>query len=198
MKDFLLKCMQIYWHWKFSKKAIIGKNVVFGRHTNIQLSNGSIRNDIVIEDNARIFGTLHAAGGNIFIETDVHFGPFSLIGSTDGIHIKKLSMISTRVDIVDNNNHPVHPSDRIIMNKKGGIPEFKKWKYSDKSKIVIGENTWIGKNSIILKGVNINSNSIVAANSVVTKNVAENTIVAGNPAKVVKENICNTLRYFNE
>lgn len=190
--------MQIYWHWKFSKKAIIGKNVIFGRHTKIQLSNGSVRNDIVIGDNARIFGTLHASGGTILIETDVHFGPFSLIGSTDKIHVKKLSMISTRVDIVDNNNHPVHPCDRLIMNKKGGIPELKKWMYSDKSKIIIGENTWIGKNSLILKGVNINSNSIVAANSVVTKNVPESTIVAGNPAKVVKENIYNTLRYFDE
>ena len=107
-------------------------------------------------------------------------------------------MISTRVDIIDNNNHPVHPADRNVMNVSGGVPEYKKWKYSDKAKIVIGENTWIGKDSLILKGVTIEDNSIIAARSVVTKNVPEGTIVAGNPATIVKKNIHNTAQYFDE
>jgi acetyltransferase-like isoleucine patch superfamily enzyme len=48
--------------------------------------------------------------------------------------------------------------------------------------IIIGKHVWIAARAIILKGVTIGDNSIVAAGSVVTKNVAENTIVAGNPA----------------
>ena len=48
---------------------------------------------------------------------------------------------------------------------------------------------WIGRNSIISKGVTIGENSIVAAGSVVTKDVPPNCIVGGNPAKVVKTDI---------
>ena len=55
--------------------------------------------------------------------------------------------------------------------------------------IIIGDNVWLGINSIILKGVTRGDNAIVAAGSVVTKNVPPNSIVAGNPAKVIKTNI---------
>ncbi|MGS0706913.1 acyltransferase [Acinetobacter sp. ANC 3781] len=198
MKKILLRFMQIYWRWKFSKKAIIGKNVVFGRFSDIKLSAGSKKEDIVIGDNSRIFGVLQGVGGKIIIEKDVHIGPFSTIGAKKLVHIKKLAMISTKVDIIDNNNHPVHPEDRLFMNINGGKPELKTWKYSDSNSIIIGENTWIGKNSLILKGVEVESNSIIAANSVVTKNVPENCIVGGNPAKIVKTDIYSVNKYFNE
>lgn len=198
MKNFILKILQIYWRWKFSKKAIIGKNVVFGRFSNISLTAGSNKNDILIGDNTRMFGNLKAAGGKIIIEEDVHIGPFSTIGAKDLVHIKRLSMISTKVDIIDNNNHPINPKDRMIMNIKGGKPWLKTWQYSDSKPIYIGENTWIGKNSLILKGVSVGANSIVAANAVVTKSVGENIIVAGNPAKIVKSEINISNQYFNE
>ena len=186
MKSIILKVMQIYWRWKFSRKAIIGRNVVFGRFSDIHLSAGSKKEDIIIGDNSRVFGVLKAAGGKITIGKDVHIGPFSTIGAKESVNIKDLSMISTKVDIIDNNNHPVHPDDRFLMNIDGGRPELKTWKYADSSPIIIGENTWIGKNSLILKGVEIKKNSIVAANSVVTKSVDQNCIVAGNTAKIVK------------
>lgn len=69
--------------------------------------------------------------------------------------------------------HNIEPKDR---NKSGyAIP------------IHIGHNVWIGGSSVILPGVTIGDSSIVAAGSVVTKDVPPNTIVAGNPAKVLKE-----------
>jgi acetyltransferase-like isoleucine patch superfamily enzyme len=52
--------------------------------------------------------------------------------------------------------------------------------------ITIEDNVWIGCNCIILAGVNIGKNSVVAAGSVVTKNVPENTVVGGVPAKILK------------
>lgn len=52
--------------------------------------------------------------------------------------------------------------------------------------IVIEDNVWIGARSVILKGVTIGEGSIVACDSVVTKDVPPFTIVAGNPARVVK------------
>ncbi len=53
--------------------------------------------------------------------------------------------------------------------------------------VFIGNRVWIGCHSIILKGVTIGQDSVVAAGSVVTKNVPEKTLVAGNPAKIVKK-----------
>ena len=53
----------------------------------------------------------------------------------------------------------------------------------------IGDNVWIGCNSIILKGITISDGAVVAAGSVVTKDVEPKTLVGGNPARVLKEEI---------
>ncbi|MFR2774230.1 MAG: acyltransferase [Anaerostipes sp.] len=55
--------------------------------------------------------------------------------------------------------------------------------------IVIGNHVWIGARSIILKGVSIGDGAVIGAGSVVTRNVPQNSIVAGNPAKILKQNI---------
>ena len=52
--------------------------------------------------------------------------------------------------------------------------------------IKIGDNVWIGANSVILKGVTIGNNAIIAAGSIVTKDVPANAIVGGCPAKVIR------------
>ena len=61
-----------------------------------------------------------------------------------------------------------------------------RWENSEHAPIVIGDNVWIGEYSAILKGVTIGEGSIVASHSVVTKDVPPYTIVAGNPARIVK------------
>jgi acetyltransferase-like isoleucine patch superfamily enzyme len=57
----------------------------------------------------------------------------------------------------------------------------------DLAKIVIKKNAWIGAGAIILPGVTVGKNAIVAAGAVVNKDVADNTIVAGVPAKKIKK-----------
>lgn len=56
-----------------------------------------------------------------------------------------------------------------------------------KRPVTISDNVWIGCRSIILKGIKIGKNSVIAAGSVVTKDVPPNTIVGGNPARIIKE-----------
>jgi acetyltransferase-like isoleucine patch superfamily enzyme len=93
------------------------------------------------------------------------------------VRIGDYTMIAGNVSIFDNVSHPVSPSRRL-----GHQPISAE----DATPVVIGRNCWIGLNSIILRGVTIGDNSIVAAGSVVTKSVPPNTIVAGNPAVPVK------------
>ena len=63
----------------------------------------------------------------------------------------------------------------------------KDWTDVNSKPIIICNDAWIGMNVIILKGVIVGEGSIVGAGSVVTKDVPAWTVVAGNPAKVVKE-----------
>lgn len=65
--------------------------------------------------------------------------------------------------------------------------QLKKDKKTKKLPIEIRKNAWIGGSSIILKGVTIGENSIIAAGSVVTKSIPDNEIWGGNPAKLIRE-----------
>ena len=64
--------------------------------------------------------------------------------------------------------------------------ENKNWSVVSSAPILIKNNVWIGMNVIILKGVTIGEGAIVAAGSVVTKDVPDWTLVGGNPAKIIK------------
>jgi acetyltransferase-like isoleucine patch superfamily enzyme len=52
--------------------------------------------------------------------------------------------------------------------------------------VVLGNNVWVGRNSIILKGVHIGDNSIVAAGSIIVKDIPSNQIYGGNPAQFIR------------
>lgn len=62
-----------------------------------------------------------------------------------------------------------------------------KWHHAEAAPIVIEDDVWIGEYAAIMKGVTIGKGAIVAAHAVVTKDVPAYTVVAGNPAKVVKD-----------
>lgn len=66
--------------------------------------------------------------------------------------------------------------------------------FADKSLVAkadpirIGDNVWLGAGAIVLPGVSIGSNVVVGAGSVVTKSFPDNVVIAGNPARIIREN----------
>ena len=143
---------------------------------------------IAIGDHCRIFGRLQTQGsGEIRIGNHTCIYQDTVIGSAESIRIRDCVIISNHVHIYDNNNHPTDPDVRRKMCMAGFDGEAWKWKYADSAPIVIEDNVWIGEYAAVLKGVTIGTGSIVASHAVVTKDVPPYSIVAGNPARVVKE-----------
>ncbi|HEY6111442.1 MAG TPA: acyltransferase [Chthoniobacterales bacterium] len=121
-------------------------------------------------------------------------GDFSLVNGAlimaeERIDIGSHCLISWNVGLADSDFHPLEPAQRLV-DAQALAPFFKNRPARPRLKtapIKICDNVWIGMNAVILKGVTIGENSVVAAGSVVTKTVEPNTVVAGNPAIVVKK-----------
>jgi acetyltransferase-like isoleucine patch superfamily enzyme len=112
----------------------------------------------------------------------------ALVMAEERIEIGSHCLISWNVGIADSDFHPLEPAQRLI-DAHALAPFYKDRPPRPKLEtrpVKIADNVWIGMNAIILKGVTIGENSVVAAGSVVVKSVPANTVVAGNPAVVVK------------
>jgi acetyltransferase-like isoleucine patch superfamily enzyme len=106
-----------------------------------------------------------SVGRNVFINQNCTFYDLGGIDIADDV------MIGPNVSIITS-GHPIEPSRRhaCVIAKP----------------IVIERNAWIAAGATIIGGVTIGENSVVAAGSVVTKNVSPNTLVGGNPARVIR------------
>ena len=101
----------------------------------------------------------------------------STIYSTEHIKIGKNATIGANCKIIDNDFHPLDPEQRRQnLNKE----------YTRRAPILIGDDCFIGMNSIILKGTTIGNNVVVGAGSVVHGTFPDNCIIAGNPARIIK------------
>ena len=79
--------------------------------------------------------------------------------------------------------HPIHPVSRNSMYEYG-LP------------IKIGNNVWIGGNTVILPNVTIGDNCVIGAGSVVTKDIPPNVVAAGNPCKIIREITDEDMQYY--
>lgn len=82
--------------------------------------------------------------------------------------------------LISDNNHGKIVKEDMMLRPQDRI-------LSSKGEIVIGNNVWIGEKSVILGNVHIGDGAVVAANSVVTHDVPAYAVVAGNPAKIIKQ-----------
>lgn len=146
--------------------------------------------NIIIGNNTHIRGRLlvYPTCGKITIGNYCYIGENTNIWSAAEISIGDRVLIAHNVDIFDHDTHPIDPLERHEHYKEiitSGHPR-RKVNWNEKP-IYIKDDAWIGCKAIILKGVTIGKGAIIAAGSVVTKNVDDYTIVAGNPAVVIKE-----------
>ncbi len=113
----------------------------------------------------------------------------ALVMAEERIEIGSHCLISWNVGIADSDFHPLEPAQRLI-DAHALAPYFKDRPPRPEIRtapVIISDNVWIGMNAVILKGVTIGENSVVAAGAVVTKSVPANVVVAGNPAVVTKQ-----------
>jgi chloramphenicol O-acetyltransferase type B len=121
-------------------------------------------------------------GKNVIIEKKgfrcghrVYIGPYSYIGSNT--KIGNFCMLSDGVNIIGHDHRYDIPGIPIILS---GRPEYE-------PETIIEDDVWIGHGVTVIRGIRIGEGSIIAANSVVTKNVPKYTINAGVPAKVINK-----------
>jgi acetyltransferase-like isoleucine patch superfamily enzyme len=98
------------------------------------------------------------------------WSPGCYIQGRNGIRVGSNLRLGPNVGLISANHDP---------------SDYDKWPHT--SPISIGDDVWIGMNAVVLPGVNIGSNCVVGANSVVTKDIPPNCIASGNPCKVIKE-----------
>jgi len=176
--------VKLYYEPLFKSQCLrVGNNfrIVRGKLQGIPLILGKPL--IEIGDDVTIHSVITFAAGKVFDEPIIRIGNNSYIGSRVSISVAK------EVSIGDN----CYIADNIIIRDNDGHPIDKKKRYEeqpvieeDVKPVKIGGHVWIGSGSIILKGVQIHEGAIVGSGSVVTRDVPPFSIVAGNPAKVVK------------
>lgn len=133
-----------------------GNNFRMGLHNQMSYQNIVIGNNVSIGDNSCFM----SSKAKIIIGDHVMFGPHVFL--ITGNH---------RTDIKNKFMDEITDEEKILEN--------------DEDIVLEGDN-WIGAGAIILKGVRVGKGAVVGAGALVTKDVPENAIVGGNPAKVIK------------
>jgi acetyltransferase-like isoleucine patch superfamily enzyme len=144
--------------------------------------NSATTTDEVRKRLSEIIGSTLDGSTTVFAPFYTNFGQFINIGKhvfinhacsfldMGGITLEDHVLIGPRVNLITE-NHPLNPADRRGILCKP---------------IVIKRNAWIGAGATILPGVTIGENSVVAAGAVVSRDVPDNTVVGGIPAKIIK------------
>jgi maltose O-acetyltransferase len=170
-----------------SHKAVIHPSVKLGLFAKI-INRSLTKQNIIIGKNCSLHGVIICnKNGKLSIGNYTTIRFKSIVGIEEYISIGNHVIISNNVSIFDNNNHPTSPIKRKNMSESGFESDLWHWEHSKSAPIIIEDNVWVGQNASILKGVTIGRGSIIAMNAVVTKSVPSFSIVAGNPAKIVKK-----------
>jgi acetyltransferase-like isoleucine patch superfamily enzyme len=143
---------------------------------------------IVIGTNCLIQGQLVVERDESAIELadNVLVGGSSIIDCALEVTVERNVLISYGCIIADSDNHSLYPELRVNDLANWMTKGRHDWTHSAMAPIRICEGAWIGARSIVLKGVTVGAGAVVGTGSVVTRDVPARTIVAGNPARVIR------------
>lgn len=149
-------------------------------HINIQGKN----NHLIVYNNVKLRNTtFHLKGENCIIKigenTTVGGARIVNIGDSNNIIIGENCLLADNIEIWASDSHKIYDSDKNCINKE--------------KPIYIGNKVWIGSHVKILKGVTIGHNAIIGMSSLITKDVHNGDLCAGNPPKKIKSNVIWTL-----
>jgi acetyltransferase-like isoleucine patch superfamily enzyme len=134
--------------------------------------------------------------GNVSIGNDTYIGGSQILCGKE-ISIGNNVLISWGCTICDHDSHSLHWRDRaedvrqwregMLQDGLTGASKMKNWGVVEMAPITICDKVWLGMNVTVLKGVTIGEGAVVAAGSIVTKDVPPWSLMAGNPARVIRE-----------
>lgn len=144
------------------------------------------RGRIVLGDRVRLSGQPQLSFGRpaadgtlplLEIGDDTFVGHHCGINVGRAVRIGKNCLLATGVMIYDQDGHPLD-----AVRRRAGEPTPQE----DIAPVTLGDDVWVGAGAVILKGVTVGDRAVIAARSVVTKDVPADAVAAGNPARVVK------------
>lgn len=187
----------IWRQWQLGKcdgKLFIGKHVTLRHAHLIQTGKNVIIEDFVIIDalaqhgvllgnnvtiakfaTIQCTGVIRSLGHGLIVGNNSAIGAYSFLGAQGGITIGTNVIMGPRVSFHAENHKYADPATPIRLQGE------------TRQGIVVEDDCWIGANSTILDGVRIGQGCVVAAGSVVTKSIPPYSIVAGVPAKIIKQ-----------
>lgn len=168
--------------------CVIGEGTIINKDARIWNSSNNSEH-ITIGNYSLIVGTLLVWQNCGKIE----IGSYAFVGENSRIYSAKRIKIGDRVQIAhgcnifDNNIHSLDPIERHSEYKQNITSQIVKLYPLKEKEVTIKDDAWLGANVIVLKGVTIGEGAVIGAGSVVTNDIPDYCVFAGNPARFVKK-----------
>lgn len=171
---------------RFDRFAVMADDVLLG--PNAWCVNRAPREAIVISRGSVCRGVLRVdrQDARLHIAEDVYIGDDVLISCGGRIEIGAGTLIGHGAQIFDNDSHPVDAAGRDRQWRRIRYGENAQFTV-ERAPVIVGKSAWIGMYALVMKGVTIGDGAVVAAGSVVTRDVPPYTVVGGNPARPIRE-----------
>ncbi len=167
-------------------KVYLGHSVLFGW---CNMKNSKLETALYMAEGS----SLELGGADSNSMELIGYGSYIQVGKNAKLKIGN-SFINREVKIICNKDISIGDGcviamGAVIRDNDGGNHQILSDGYLNRKPIIIGDHVWVGENSMILKGVKVGEGSVIAASSLVTKDVPPHCMVAGVPARIVRENI---------